>query len=135
METHVSLFDRIGGRRALIQLLNHFYADARQHQVLGPVFESQVENWPEHIGNIADFWTQIAGGPPRYSGQMPARHIPLGLREEHFRAWLGLWEINCRVWLPKDCADELISYALQIGKRLRQFCGVSTSMPSIIPGS
>lgn len=81
------MFERIGGRPSLLQLLNHFYADVRQ-----------------------------------------ARHIPLGLREEHFKAWLGLWDINCHIWLSPDCADEISALALQIGQRLRQFCGVRQSL-------
>ena len=122
--TDVSLFERIGGRAALVKLLGHFYADVRQHQLLGPVFEAQIENWPEHIEKIADFWTQVMGGPAGYGGGMPARHIPLGLREEHFQAWLGLWRTNCLIWLPPTCVSEAIDLAQNIGLRLRQFCAV-----------
>lgn len=124
MERGGSLFERLGGRAGLLELLRHFYADVRQHELLGPIFESQVEDWPAHIENIADFWSQIIGGPAGYSGRMPARHIPLSLKEEHFQAWLGLWEFNCRRRLAPDVADELIGYAGQIGRRLRQFCGL-----------
>jgi hemoglobin len=128
----VPLFERLGGRPSLLRLLNHFYADVRQHRLLGPLFESQVENWPEHISNVADFWAQVTGGPSIYGGGMPAHHIPLGLREEHFRAWLGLWDFNCHLWLSRDCAGELSALARQIGQRLRQFCGVPPS-PAFIP--
>lgn len=119
------MFDRIGGKPGLLRLLNHFYADVRQHRVLGPIFERQIDDWGSHIEKIATFWSQVMGGPASYSGQMPARHIPLELREEHFKAWLGLWEVNCRQWLEPDCANELIGLAGQIGQRLRQFCGVA----------
>jgi len=134
MEVSTSLFERLGSRPALLRLLRHFYADVRQHRVIGPIFENQIEDWPAHIGNIADFWTQITGGPAAYAGAMPARHIPLGLREEHFEAWLGLWDINCRLWLSPDCADELSALARKIGRRLRQFCEVPRSLP-LIPGA
>lgn len=120
METVPSLFDRIGGRGNLVKLLNHFYADVRQHQTIGPIFERQIENWPEHIETIANFWSQITGGPAGYSGRVPDRHFPLGLRAEHFQAWLDLWEFNCRRYLAPVEADELITYARQIGQRLRQ---------------
>lgn len=131
MEISKSLFERLGGRIILLRLLHQFYADVRQHQLLGPVFEQQIENWPEHIEKIADFWTQVTGGPSVYAGGMPARHIPLGLREEHFQSWLGLWDSNCRIWLSADCAAELSAMARQIGKRLRQFCGVPLPAPLI----
>jgi len=125
MESAPSLFERLGGKPVLLRLLHHFYADVRQHRLIGPVFEAQVENWPEHIEKIATFWSQVTGGPAVYDGGMPARHIPLGLKEEHFQAWLGLWEVNCLVWLDTESANELIVLAQQIGLRLRQFCGVS----------
>ena len=120
-----SLFDRMGGRAPLLRLLNHFYADVRQHRVLGPVFESKIADWPAHIQKIADFWSNATGGPALYAGAMPGRHIPLGLEEGHFQAWLGLWEHNCRIWAPKGCAEELVTLAQNIGRRLRQFCGVA----------
>lgn len=121
----VSLFERIGGRPALLQLLRHFYADVRQHNLLGPIFNRQIHDWPAHIEKIADFWSQVTGGPAGYGGGMPGPHIPLRLREEHFQTWLGLFEVNCRNWLAPGCAEEMAAVARQIGKRLRQFCGVS----------
>lgn len=125
MESRPTLFGRLGGRPALVRLLNHFYADVRQHQVIGPIFERQIENWPKHIEKIANFWSQATGGPAAYSGAMPARHIPLGLREEHFEIWLGLWSFNCQREASADCAEELIGIAQNIARRLRQFCGVT----------
>lgn len=123
MGTPSSLFERIGGRAGLVNLLRQFYADVRQHQVIGPIFEHQIENWPEHIETIADFWSQVTGGPAGYSGRVPERHFPLGLREEHFQAWLDLWEFNCRRLLAPPEADELTNYARQIGRRLRHILG------------
>lgn len=125
MDENAALFERLGGREVIEKLLRHFYADVRQHELLGPIFNSKVENWPAHIEKIAKFWSQVTGGPARYPGGMPIKHIPLGLREEHFAAWLGLWEINCKQWLKPECASELILQANQIAIRLRQFCGVT----------
>jgi hemoglobin len=129
MGQNLPLFERAGGKPALYRLLHHFYADIRQHRLLSPIFNSKIENWPEHIEKIGKFWSQVGGGPAEYYGAMPMRHIPLGLREEHFTAWLGLWEINCRQWLTPDCASEMIAAAHKIAIRLRQFCGVSVISP------
>lgn len=120
-----SLLIRMGGRSALQNLLHHFYADVRQHQVIGPIFAAKISDWPKHLEKIADFWSTIAGGPPAYSGPMVAKHMPLDLREEHFQAWLGLWEHNCKIWLPADCAMEMIQFAQNIALRLRMACGVN----------
>src|SRR5688572_20801624 len=90
-----SLFERIGGRPGLAKLLHHFYADVRQHNVIGPIFNAQIQHWPEHLEKIADFWSSATGGPVRYAGPMPQRHLSLGLKPEHFEAWLDLWRRNC----------------------------------------
>lgn len=121
-----SLFDRIGGRPGLLRLLNHFYADVRQHAVIGPIFAAHIENWPEHIEKIADFWSGVTGGPARYSGPMPFKHVPLGLEEKHFEAWLGLWCRHCRIWLPAKEAEDMVLAAETIGQRLRQIIALHT---------
>jgi len=114
-----SLYERIGGREGLSTLLRRFYADVRQHHEIGPIFNTQIKNWPEHLEKIADFWSTATGGPPRYTGPMPQRHFPLGLEEKHFQAWLDLWRRHCRIHLAPDAADDMIALAEGIGQRLR----------------
>jgi hemoglobin len=113
------LFDRIGSRAGLMGLLRQFYADVRQHREIGPIFNQQIRNWPEHVEKIGDFWSAVIGGPPGYGGPMPQRHFPLGLEERHFQAWLDLWGRNCRIHLPPTEASEMILLAEGFGVRLR----------------
>ena len=120
----VTLFDRLGGRASLLQLLKYFYADVRQHHEIGPIFTAQIKDWPAHLEKIADFWSGITGGPMNYRGGMAARHMPLGLEERHFQAWLGLWARHCRARLQPREATELIAIAETIGQRLRSMVGV-----------
>ncbi|HEY8995597.1 MAG TPA: group III truncated hemoglobin [Lacunisphaera sp.] len=114
------LFDRLGGRPKLLQLLKFFYADVRQHREIAPIFAANIQDWPAHIEKIADFWSGATGGPIVYRGAMPLKHMPLGLEEKHFQAWLGLWARHCRAHLPPAEAEELIAVAENIGQRLRQ---------------
>ena len=114
-----TLFQRMGGRAPLAKLLRHFYADVRQHQEIGPIFNARITDWPSHLEKIADFWSGATGGPPAYSGPMPQRHMPLGLEPEHFEAWLDLWRRNCRIHFSKDVANDMIALAESIGERLR----------------
>lgn len=118
--TPATLFDRLGGRPRLMHLLRYFYADVRQHQEIAPIFAAHIHDWPAHLEKIADFWSGATGGPARYSGAMPFKHVPLGLEEKHFEAWLGLWARHCRAHLPPREAGELIALAEGIGRRLRQ---------------
>lgn len=114
-----SLYARLGGRPRLMYLLRHFYADVRQHHEIGPIFAAQISDWPKHLEKIADFWSNVTGGPIRYEGPMPQRHFPLGLEERHFAAWLDLWGRHCRAHLPAAEAAEMIAAAEGIGERLR----------------
>lgn len=123
METAVrpdSLYARLGGRPRLLYLLRHFYADVRQHHEIGPIFAAQITDWPAHLETIADFWSNVTGGPVRYEGPMPQKHFPLGLKEHHFEAWLDLWRRHCRAHLVPAESVEMIAVAETIGRRLRE---------------
>lgn len=129
-----TLYDRLGGRPALQQLLKYFYADVRQHQEIGPIFAAHIDDWPAHLEKIADFWSGVTGGPALYSGPMPFKHMPLSLEERHFQAWLGLWARHCQARLAPAEAAELIAVAETIGQRLRHMVGVPPG-PGNRPGA
>lgn len=114
-----SLFERIGGQPGIQNLLKHFYADVRQHVLLGPVFQRHIPDWPAHLIKIGTFWSQVTGGPTGYRGGMPARHMALGIEAAHFQSWLQLWEFNCKAHLPPAEAEEMIALAHEIGRRLK----------------
>lgn len=114
-----SLFDRLGGQDALRPLLQHFYADVRQHNVIGPIFLRQIDDWPRHLEKILRFWTTVTGGPPCYSGPMLIAHLKLHLGEEHFEFWLDLWRRHCRLRCATDTAAELIHIAETMANRLQ----------------
>lgn len=113
-----SLFHRLGGRPRLQLLLRHFYADVRQHAVIAPIFSAHIDDWPAHLEKIADFWSNLTGGPVLYRGGMAARHFPLGLEGRHFDAWLELWSRHCRIHLPAAEAEEMIALAETMRERL-----------------
>ena len=113
------IYQRIGGREGILNLLRHFYADVRQDRLIGPVFNAQIKDWKEHLDVIASFWETLIGGPRTYARPMPMKHLPLLLREEHFERWLFLWQANCRAQLPTYLAREMIDLADHIGGKLR----------------
>lgn len=124
-----SLFERIGGKEKLRTFLWHFYADVRQHQVIGPIFNARIKDWPEHVSKIAEFWARATGGPSDYTGQMPLKHLTLGLEPKHFAAWLELWDWNCKRHLGPAEAAEMSALAHGIGARLRQIVGAAPKEP------
>jgi hemoglobin len=128
-----SLFDRLGGRPVITEFLRYFYADVRQHREIGPIFSAHIGDWPAHLEKIADFWSGVTGGPARYNGPMPYKHLHLHLEERHFEAWLGLWQRHCRMRLPAEEAADLIRIAETIGQRLRQIIAVHGDRPPHAP--
>ncbi len=126
VNTQQSLYERIGGRGGIALLLRHFYSDVRQHTLLGPIFEQQIDDWPVHMEKIGSFWARVTGGPSEYSGQMPAKHLNLGIEARHFAAWLQLWSFNCSSYLKQDEAREMITLAHEVGKRLKNILGVES---------
>jgi hemoglobin len=119
MNAQQSLYERIGGDAGLARLLKHFYSDVRQHSLIGPIFNREIKDWPEHLKTIASFWARITGGPSNYSGRMPAKHLYLGINASHFEAWLQLWQFNCGAHLAPDEAREMTTLAQEIGARLK----------------
>ena len=124
-----TLFERIGGMEKLRPFLWQFYADVRQHQVIGPIFNARIKNWPEHVAKIAEFWARGTGGPSNYAGQMPLKHLALGLEPQHFAAWLELWDWNCKRHLAPAEAAEMSALAHGIGQRLKQIVGAAPKDP------
>jgi len=119
MSQKPSLYERIGKQQGIATLLRHFYADARQHAVIGPVFNSRIKDWPAHLLKIGQFWARVTGGPSAYEGQMPLRHLDLGIDDPHFATWFQLWDANCQCYLRASEAKEMSRLAHEIGKRLK----------------
>ena len=86
-----SLYERLGGRRALAVLVRNFYLSLQAHPVLGPIFAKHVVSWPRHYATLTEFWSLQAGGPSTYDGKLLRAHHALGLRPEFFEMWLAQW--------------------------------------------
>jgi hemoglobin len=69
------LYQRIGEREGISNLLRHFYADVRQDPLIGPIFNAQVKDWKTHLEMIANFWETVIGGPRTYARPMPMKHL------------------------------------------------------------
>lgn len=118
MNESPSLYERLGGHAGILNLLKPFYADVRQHAVIGPIFIAHITDWNSHLAKITEFWALQAGGPSAYRGGFAGAHLPLGLRPEHFEHWLGLWGLNSARQLPPREAKEMIVLAHEFGRRL-----------------
>ena len=76
-----------------IQLLvDAFYTQVRQDELLGPVFSAVIENdWQPHLNRMYAFWNAALFSEPGFKGNPFAKHAPLPIQAEHFTRWLHLF--------------------------------------------
>lgn len=74
------------------KLVHTFYSRVRRDDILGPVFESHVGDWPHHLAKLVDFWSAILRGTARYRGTPMPKHAALpGIEPAMFQRWLALF--------------------------------------------
>lgn len=78
-------------------LVNSFYTTVREDDTLGPIFNSIISDWEEHLSLLIEFWTAQLFLKTRYRGNPLTAHIEVDRKMEHhitpahFGLWLRLW--------------------------------------------
>lgn len=90
---------------AIDLLVPAFYARVRADALLGPIFESAIDDWPHHLAKLKDFWSSVMLASGRYKGQPMPAHIrhERALSKEAFARWLAIWH---------ETTDELLAPAV-----------------------
>lgn len=103
-------------------VLDQFYGRVRLDPVLGPVFESIVTDWNEHLQRLEDFWSSIMLTSGRYKGNPIAMHLihTDQIQPHMFLRWLELWRVTTDDMLPGDVALQMQAKAARIGERLNR---------------
>ncbi|HEY4169137.1 MAG TPA: group III truncated hemoglobin [Reyranella sp.] len=130
--THADIVARTGIDEPMIERLVHrFYDKARTDALLGPVFDSRVDNWDHHLARMCRFWSSVATMSGTYHGNPMMKHVPLPIDAQHFDRWLALFEETAAEVCPPIAAEHFIvrarriaqslelAVALQAGARLR----------------
>lgn len=111
---------------AMIQALVHgFYERVRQDALLGPIFDSRIDDWAPHLEQMCAFWSSVALMSGRYHGRPMPKHLPLPIDARHFDRWLALFEATARDLCPLAAAEHFIVRAQRIAESLE--LGVATS--------
>ncbi|OYW78598.1 MAG: hypothetical protein B7Z26_09520 [Asticcacaulis sp. 32-58-5] len=101
-------------------LVEDFYGRVRADDLIGPVFNGAVHDWPEHFDNLTLFWMTITNGPhpdiPNYKGRPMAKHFPLDLNPAMFERWLELWVATTGERFDALRAEILREKAYRIGQ-------------------
>lgn len=107
-----SLYERIGGDVTLRLLLERFYSNVYEHELIARLFQSDKE---EIMEKQRLFLTQFLGGPQLYSEvyghpRMRARHMPHEITEEDAVAWLAcMADAVNRLDIEESLKDELFA--------------------------
>ncbi len=101
------------------ELVDTFYSHVRGHDVLGPIFGQNIENWEVHLPKMKAFWASVALGVSGYSGRPMPAHLKLRneVNAEHFSEWLSLF----RATLGELSSDEeVVAYFMVRAERIAQ---------------
>jgi hemoglobin len=101
------------------ELVDQFYAKVRQDDILGPVFESRIDNWDEHLTKLRAFWSSVVLMTGRYKGQpMPVHAAISEITDAHFERWLSLFAETAKAVCPPEAAALFIDRSRRIAQSL-----------------
>lgn len=109
------------------EVVHGFYGRIRQDAVLGPIFENVIrDNWDHHLAKMCDFWSSVLLMTGRYAGRPMPAHIRIrvaegmGLDQEHFDRWFGIFRDTVRELCPPEAAALFEDRAQRIAASLLQ---------------
>jgi len=86
------------------RLVHTFYDRVRRDELIGPVFEAQVDDWPEHLDKLCAFWSNAVLRTGRYQGRPMQKHLRLPIEAAHFDRWLALFRATAAEVMPPEGA-------------------------------
>jgi hemoglobin len=102
-----------------------FYRRARRDDRLGPVFETHIQGWDEHLARMTDFWSAALLRTGRYSGRPVERHRAIaGLRLGDFDRWVELFEATARDLCPDREAEAFLVRARRMRDAMTKVLGL-----------
>ena len=112
--------------QSIAVLVDTFYARVRKDDVIGPVFNRVVADWPEHLAKLKDFWSSVVLSAGTYKGNPMMAHLPIPeMDHRHLERWLSLWDLTLSEIYEPDIAEIFLGKAIMVGER---FVAVSTHM-------
>lgn len=105
-------------------LVSSFYDKVRQDALLGPVFNTIVKDWPNHLERLTDFWetsllyTHSYDGNPVQVHKQVDRKMHNSISMEHFGRWLQLWYETINEHFTGEHADTAKTRARSISTHL-----------------
>ena len=111
----------IQGREELSRLIVKFYARVRKDDLLGPIFNSIIQDWDHHMGHITDFWERNLFGTVQFFGNPGRKHMEVDEKQNntidkrHFETWLRIFHATVDEMHEGEKAEEIKHKATNIG--------------------
>jgi hemoglobin len=105
----------------IARLVPRFYARVRADELLGPIFDGAIEDWPHHLGKLEAFWSSVMLTSGRYKGQPMVAHLRHAehMTPANFHRWLALWHEVTEDVLSPEAAKAFQEKAGRIAESLQ----------------
>lgn len=118
---------------SLRELVDAFYARVRQDELIGPLFNDAIHDWPDHLERLQAFWSSVMLTSGRYKGRPLPAHFRHAARinNHSFERWLALWGETTNEMFESSAAAALqekasrIAESLQLGIRFARGHGLA----------
>lgn len=115
------------------ELVDRFYAAVRRDEILGPIFETRVKDWTEHLEKLREFWSSVVLMTGRYKGRpMPVHAAITEISDAHFERWLALFRETARNVCAPSAASLFIDRSQRIAESLRLGIALSRGDDSVL---
>ena len=101
----------ITNRSDVCFLVDTFYSKVRIDKILGPIFNSAISDWPNHIKHLSDFWESNLFLVNKYKGNPAQKHQEVDVNNNntiealHFGIWLNYWFETLDQYFEGEKAD------------------------------
>lgn len=91
----------------IVLFVDSFYDKVQSDDLIGPIFNAVITDWPPHLEKMYNFWNAALFGVPGFKGNPFARHAPLSLEKSHFQRWLVLFNQTIDTYFEGVMAEEV----------------------------
>jgi hemoglobin len=106
-------------------LVDSFYERVRKDEVLAPIFNEKIKEWPHHLDIMYRFWQTLLLNQNTYNGTPFLKHQTLPIEKEHFERWLTLFHETVDTLYSGNIAVEAKYKAGKIGEVFQHKLGLS----------
>lgn len=111
----------IESREDVSLLVNTFYSKVRKDELLGPIFNGIIKDWPSHLELLTDFWETNLFFQRKYFGNPMHVHVEVDkkmggtINELHFGIWINLWHETINELFEGETAEVAKNRARNMG--------------------